>query len=232
MREGRQRFHKETGVILNRKISSEGHVSLLCLLKEVGPERLFLPGGGRGKVRMGGSTEPMVWAEFSLYQSTSKEYIREIEVKRDFWPLRARADSLATAMAWCKLLGDFVSWGHPADEVLPVLFWSMDLLEKGADPWGTDLRFVWRVLRALGVAPSLERCDKCGRRISRGFWKDTGFRCERCGERGKGGVPLEMPLLWAAGSPDLLIHRSLSLSERDCASIVREYLLQNLKLLG
>ncbi len=231
MNEGKQGLHKETGVILNRRISPEGDISLLCMLRGTGLLWLSLPGGARGKVRLGGSTEPMVWGEFSLYRGQSREFLREIEVKRDFWPLRVMPDSLSTALDWCRLCANFLSWGHPTDEVLPVLFWSMDLLEKGADPKGMDLRFVWRFLKALGIAPSLCVCDRCGKKISRGSWDETGFICQECREDAEGTLPLTIPFFWATSPPEPLIDKRLPADEMYCVDTVRGYLLRNLKLL-
>lgn len=127
----------------------------------------------------------MVWGEFSLYRSRSRDYLRDVEVKRDFWDLRSTSDKLGTALLWCRLLANKLPFEQPVDEVLPVLFWSMDLLESNADPVGVDLRFTWRLLKALGIAPSIKACDNCGKAISRGIWQESSFLCDTCGKNGR-----------------------------------------------
>ncbi len=192
---------------------------------------MSLPGGGRGKVRLGGSTEPMVWGEFSLYRSRSRDYLREVEVKRDFWSLRLRIDNLKTSLRWCKLLSEKLPGGQPVDEVLPVLFWSMDLLESDTDPCGVDLRFTWRLLRCLGIAPSMKACDRCGRRISRGIWTESSFLCDRC-YSGSRSIDLSLASYWIFSHHDEIEGKKLSNKEKKIILSIKNLIVRNLNLLS
>ena len=231
MTEQRQGLYRGTGVVLRRDISPEGNINLLCLLRERGPVWISLPGGAKGKVRLGGSTEPMIWGEFSLYRSRSRDYLREVEVKEDFWKLRSMPEALITSMGWCRLLSETLLWRQPVDEVLPVLYWSMDLLQSGADPSGVDLRFTWRLLKALGIAPSMKRCDECGKSLTWAVWKDGGFVCPDCGGDER-TLNLAVPSLWIFGSQDE-IRGKIALGDEKAPMVsVKSHLIKNIKLLS
>ncbi len=231
MRPERQGLHRATGVILRRNLSPEGDITLLCLLRDRGPTWISLPGGGRGKVRLGGSTEPMVWGEFSLYRSRSRDYLREVEVKRDFWGLRSKIDQLRISLGWCKLLSERLPVGQPVDEVLPVLFWSMDLLESETDPCGVDLRFTWRLLRSLGIAPSIRACDRCGRPISRGVWTENSFLCDHCYSGGR-YIDLSLASYWIFSHHDEIEGKKLSDNEKKLVLSIKNLIERNLRFLS
>ncbi|SMG44822.1 DNA repair protein RecO [Dethiosulfovibrio salsuginis] len=231
MSDQRQGLHKGTGVILKRDISPEGNINLLCLLREKGPIWVSLPGGAKGKVRLGGSTEPMIWGEFSLHRSRSRDYLKEVEVKQDFWKLRSMPEALMTSFRWFRLLGDVLLWRQPVDEVLPVLYWSMELLESGSDPIGVDLRFTWRLLNALGIAPSMKNCDYCGADISCGVWRDNGFVCVNCGDGDK-KLDLSISILWIFSPQSAIRGKKLSLEARNSILSVKPLLVENFKLLS
>ena len=116
-----QRFVKRTGVVLKRGSYLEGDLSLLLFLKSGGMTWCYVPGASKGSVRFGGALEPLVWGQFQLYQSKHRVYIREIEVKDDFWELRKQPKAVFMAMRWVKMFEQNLIPGYPYDSLL-VLF--------------------------------------------------------------------------------------------------------------
>lgn len=182
---------KNRGVVLRRSDTPEGNRSVYVLLENEGPVWLLAPGAARGKVRFGGSTDPLVWGTFHVYRGPNRWYLRDVDVRKDFWSLRSSSIRIRQAVRWAgSILGNTLP-GHPCNDLLPVFFWSLSLLEnprvrEDLAGW----RFYWRWLRIWGMAPDLERCRLCGSVPGRAVFSGEGLSCEKCGGQ---GVPLSVP---------------------------------------
>jgi DNA repair protein RecO (recombination protein O) len=125
------------------------------LLKGFGRLPVFIRGGGRGSVRFGGATEPLVWGDFGLYKSGKGGHLilRSVEVKYDALKLRNSKDVILTALNWVKMLTMYMEEGRADDKVMSCFYWGLKLLEDGVPVEIADWRFVWRWLNIWGLAP-------------------------------------------------------------------------------
>lgn len=150
-----QGYFSASGTVLRRKISAEGDMVIDLFLKELGRLPVYIRGGGRGSVRFGGATEPLVWGEFELYRSGKGGHIilKSVDVKYDALKLRDSKEMLLTAFNWIKMLLMYLEEGRADNKVLSCYFWGLKLLEDGVPVEIADLRFVWRWLNIWGLAP-------------------------------------------------------------------------------
>ena len=153
---------RHSGVVLRRTSSPEGNLSLYLLLRTVGPQWVSAPGASRGRMRFGGSVEPLVWGNFNLYKGTKRLYLKSVDVSEDFWALRRDPERLRILLEWDRLLSLHLVPGHPCDDVLAIFYWSSILVRQGVHPLLAEWRFLWKWLNAWGLAPSLEQCVTCG----------------------------------------------------------------------
>jgi len=178
----------QRGVVLRRKDSPDGNRSVYVLLENEGPVWLLAPGAARGKVRFGGATDPLVWGTFHVYRGTSRSYLRDVDVRKDFWSLRRSPQRIRQAVDWSVSISRFALPGHPCNDLMPVFFWSLCLLE---DPNSredlVDWRFYWRWLRSWGLATELDRCHTCGNPPAGAIFSGETLLCEKC----TGGHPGE-----------------------------------------
>jgi DNA repair protein RecO (recombination protein O) len=153
-----QGYHSAVGTVLRRKISAEGDIFLNLFLKGFGRLPVFIRGGGRGSVRFGGATEPLVWGNFEFYKSGKSErlILRSADIKYDALKLRNSKDVILTAFNWAKMLITYLDDGRADDKLLSCLFWCLKLLEDGVPIEVADWRFVWRWLNIWGLAPEHE----------------------------------------------------------------------------
>ena len=190
-----QGYYQASGTVLLRKEASKGGRSLLLFLRGFGPRWAGAPSAG-GKNRFGGGAEPMVWGTFSLYQSPSRLYLQSVDVKEDFLPLRGSPAALACAARIYKLTADEAPLDCENDGLLRTLWSAMLQLRAGAAPSAVEFRFMWKLLAAMGTAPSLEYCAGCGERLARGgLFTDEGLLCGRCAAQAKGSPLSERELL-------------------------------------
>lgn len=195
---------RHRGVVLRRTDSPEGNRSIYVLLENEGPIWLLAPGAARGKVRFGGSTDPLVWGTFHIYRGPNRSYLREVDVRKDFWSLRASPQRIRQAVEWSVSIARYTLPGHPCDDLLPIFFWSLCLLEAPEirDDL-SDWRFYWRWLRSWGLAPELGRCESCGSTHVDAIFSGESFYCENCGQNNGKGIMLkaqELQELSAAAS--------------------------------
>ncbi|HIR17452.1 MAG TPA: DNA repair protein RecO C-terminal domain-containing protein [Candidatus Caccocola faecigallinarum] len=191
----RQGYYQASGTVLLRKEASKGGRSLLLFLRGFGPRWAGAPAAG-GKNRFGGGAEPMVWGSFSLYRSPTRLYLQSVDVKEDFLPLRRSPAALACAARLYRLTAAEAPADCENDGLLRTLWSAMVQLRDGAIPAAVEFRYMWRLLAAMGTAPSLEYCAGCGERLARGgLFTDEGILCGRCAARAKGAPLSERELL-------------------------------------
>ena len=191
----RQGYYQASGTVLLRKEASKGGRSLLLFLRGFGPRWAGAPAAG-GKNRFGGGAEPMVWGSFSLYRSPTRLYLQSVDVKEDFLSLRRSPAALACAARLYRLTAAEAPSECENDGLLRTLWSAMVQLRDGAMPAAVEFRYMWRLLAAMGTAPSLEYCAGCGERLARGgLFTDEGILCGRCAARAKGAHLSERELL-------------------------------------
>ena len=180
MTEVRQGLLKLPGVVLKRRISPEGDVSLYLFLKEAGPVYVQAPGASRGRVRFGGAIEPLVWAAFNLYRGERTFYLKSADIKEDFWGLRGKTAAINRLLEWDGLLCRHLVPGLQCDEVLTLFYRSGLLLKEGVHPLVVEWRFLWKWLNEWGIAPSLDICGGCGSRLTSAQLGTSGLHCPSC----------------------------------------------------
>ncbi len=212
---------KERGVVLRRKDSAEGDRSIYVLLEKEGPQWLLAPGAARGRVRFGGSTDPLVWGTFHIYRGPNRWYLRDVDVRRDFWPIRRSSTKILMAAEWASSLVKYTLPGHPCDELLPVFFWSLCLLEgTGAREDLAEWRFYWKWLRSWGIAPDLESCQSCGTLLEEALFCGEYLLCRECSGSRK-GVDLDRQDLRELRASCGMCHEDF-LENAGCFNISRE----------
>jgi len=157
-------FESASGVVLNRRTTGEGDLNLTLFLKGLGVAYVSAKGAAGGKVRFGGATEPLVWGSFALYRprdDVGRLYLKSIDVADGMLTLRSRPEALFAAARWSKLLTRHLMEGHADDALLTNLYWNMKLLCSSLPVEVAEWRFIWRWLKAWGLAPEVSECAAC-----------------------------------------------------------------------
>jgi DNA repair protein RecO (recombination protein O) len=149
-------FQSASGTVLNRRIVGEGDLLLTLFLKGMGTVFASARGGGAGKVRFGGGTEPLVWGAFSLYENKGRRHVKSADIADIMPGLRGRPEALFAAARWARLLTRHLPMEHPDDRLLANLYWCMKLLDGGLPAPAASWRFLWRWLKHWGLAPGWE----------------------------------------------------------------------------
>lgn len=208
----KQNYYTTSGTVLKRKSGVRGEQSLLLFLKGWGIVWGIAPFAS-SKNRFGGATEPMIWSVFTLYKSPNRLYVKNAEVKEDFISIRKAPVKLSAAIELYKILPKVLYIDHENDNVLKLLWNCMLLLEHGAETGAVKFRFYWRLLRLLGIAPSLTSCVVCGAELKSGAVVTIdGLVCKQCIS---GGRELSKEILSMLQTVALLPQNEFLSCERD-----------------
>jgi len=159
-------FESASGVVLNRRVTGEGDLNLTLFLKGLGIAYASAKGAAGGRVRFGGATEPLVWSSFALYRPKDdggKLYLRSVDVADGMLPIRSRPEALFAAVRWFKLLKRHLMAGYADNGLLANLYWNMKLLCGDWPVEAVEWRFMWRWLKAWGLAPDISEFAPIGK---------------------------------------------------------------------
>jgi DNA repair protein RecO (recombination protein O) len=175
-----QGYYTQAGTVLQRRDSSKEGQSLLLFLRDMGPRWVYAPAAS-AKSRFGGMTEPLVWGTFNLYQSPGRLYFQGAEIREDFLSLRSSPKLLMTALRFYKRTAKVLLVGHESNSALNILWSSLLLLKENCPSEIVELRFTWKLLKTVGLAPSLVNCVNCGSVLNESsFWSSDGLLCSNC----------------------------------------------------
>ena len=174
----KQGYYNASGTVLKRKDGVKSEQYLQLFLKGHGIIQVSAPTGA--KSRFAGACEPMTWGNYELYKSPSRFYVKSAEVKEDFLSIRGNPKKLATAVKLYRLISKTLYREHENDKVLTLLWSSMLLLAEGISPEAVKFRFTWRLLKYLGIAPSLTNCVRCSAVLDKASPSHDGFLCQKC----------------------------------------------------
>lgn len=177
----RQGYYSYVGTVLLRKDSTATGQSVLLFLRDLGPKWVSAPGARGKKARFGGATEPMVWGEFTLYQSPKWLYLQGGEIKEDFIGIRCEPKKLIAAMRMYKRVAKTLMEGAESNKILNALWSAMVLLDGDCPVRAVEFRFTWKLLKRCGFAPSLTECSECCTRLDGDYrWGENGLLCANC----------------------------------------------------
>jgi len=193
----RQGTVRTKGVVLRRLDTSSGDRNIYFFLKRYGPTWVFAPGAGRGKIRFGGATDPLIWSIVDIYRTPSRVYLKNLDVKDDFWALRKMPKRLRLAMEWARVLSSTLMVQQENDNILALFYWSMKFLENPKVPSTLiEWRFFWRWLKLWGTAPEIRVCHECGKEKAKGWYlTKEGVFCADCKMGKNGGIAIDSTLL-------------------------------------
>lgn len=184
-------------VVLKTYPYSDTSKILRLMTRDHGPRSAIAKGARRPKSRFGGLIEPFAegWATLYLKENRDLHTLSDFDLIRERQALGVDLPRYAGASVLCELVMRLAPEEQPDRRLFAILVAGLDdLVDAEPAAAGTAaLRYIWRVVGALGFAPDLHRCVSCGREIERGAearfdFAAGGLRCTACGRE---GAPLD-----------------------------------------
>ncbi|MCF7935386.1 MAG: DNA repair protein RecO [Synergistales bacterium] len=206
-----QGFLAVQGVVLKRTTTPEGDMRICLVVRKKGKIYVRAPGAARGKVRFGGGTEPLVWAEFYLYRSPRGIILQDMAEKDVLWRVRSAPERLRVACSWAAMMDRYLPAGIETNELLGQFYWHLTMLGSSENIPSLEWRFFWYWMKAWGVAPDFTRCVRCGQRVEKGYWTTEGFVCSPCKKR----CPGHAKAIWVDPATLQALREATTLNRQD-----------------
>lgn len=136
--------------------------------REHGKLSAVAKGSRRANSRLTGATEPFTEVSLLLATGRSLDIVTQCEVRQSFPRLRESLDRLARATYICDLLSSLTVErdAAPSAELYDLAVSALHLLQRTPVDLDTVVHaYEVRLLTALGYAPELRTCVRCGREV-------------------------------------------------------------------
>lgn len=176
-------LYKVEGIVLRRRILGESDRIVTIFGRNYGKISAVAKGARKPKSRLGGRTEPFIYANYLLAEGRNLDIITQAELI-DGLPA-VRGDLYLTAMAtyFIELVDSFTEAREAHDDIFDLLWAVLRLLEGGAEPDLMARIFEVRLMSLLGYRPQLERCARCSALVGSAWRFDVsigGLLCREC----------------------------------------------------
>lgn len=177
------RNYRAEGVcLLVRRYRGTGRVATF-FTRERGKVEAVAQGVGKPGSTLAPAVELFAQSVLFFAQGRNLDRLTQARVIEEFEPLRRNALALGYAGFVAELLARATESGEPMPDTYSDLVAALSLLSAGAEPMPVAAATTWRLLLALGVAPELARCTRCGEPIkSRSLFVagEGGVVCRSC----------------------------------------------------
>lgn len=145
---------KTKGIVLHEMTIKENDKRILLFSLDYGKMVVFANGAKKAKSPLLAGTQPFVFGEFYLYQSSQSYTLRQVEVTESFYELRNSIESLSYGLYFLEMIASVIQEGDRNDDLLRLLYVSlMALKEQKCEMKWIRALFEARALYHLGFAP-------------------------------------------------------------------------------
>ncbi|MCW3096480.1 MAG: replication and repair protein RecO [Chthonomonadaceae bacterium] len=154
-----------TGLVLHRLNTGETDKILTLYTREHGKLSVIAKGARKAGSRLSGATELFTETRFLLASGRSLEIVQQAEIQQSFPGIRTDLDKLARATYLCELLDRLTAESDAlqSPELYDLLLSALYLLQRATTyPDAVVHAYELHLLAAIGYAPALENCVRCG----------------------------------------------------------------------
>jgi len=161
------------GLVL--KVSGHGESDKLVSFysPDLGRVTSIAKGAQRSKQRFVNKLEPFTLLGITYRPSRNGGllFLSEAELEDPFLTLRTIHERYVTAIFACELIIRFTTEQDPDPKIFDLLFWLLDAVNRGKQPFQVAALFHLRLLSATGYQPLLHHCSSCNQPVdsSRSF---------------------------------------------------------------
>ena len=182
---------------------------LVILTREMGKISVFAKGARRPNSALLACSQPLVFAEFSLYAGRSAYNLAAAEVKNYFEELREDFEGLCYAFYFCEFSEYITRENNDEREILKLLYQSLRALaKKSIDRQLIKLIFELKIIALSGEAPQVFECVRCKSKAAQtndneaasGFYfsaASRGILCRACSGAYRGARAINTSTLYA-----------------------------------
>ncbi|HUT74501.1 MAG TPA: DNA repair protein RecO [Armatimonadota bacterium] len=215
----RPRLYRVSALVLRQRDLREADRILTLLTRERGKLRVVAKGVRRSRSKLAAGAQLLCCSDLQLAAGANLDLITQCELRCGFYGLREDLRRLSYASYFADLVDAFVEEHDGGERIFDLLLAALARAEQGERLELLARVFELRLLSALGYAPQLGACVRCGAELAdewMGFSPASGgVICRRCADAEPGWQRLSAGALRSAricakASPRLLPRISLT----------------------
>ena len=158
-----QPFSQLSGLVLRAEPSGDTGVRLAVLTHEMGLQRLKARGAKRRGSKLLAYTQPLVYANFTVFDFRGHLMLNDAEARSFFAVLRTDLRKLALGIYFAEVAERLSEQDRYDDAPLRLTLKALDrLCAKPKETEKTKAAFEWRAAALAGYRPHVETCAVCG----------------------------------------------------------------------
>jgi len=172
------------GIILKTRKYGEADLIATCLTPDRGIIKAFAKSSRKTKSRFGSSLEPLTHARISLWgkEQSAMHRITQADIISSFHGLRESYYDFVNISKLAEILISMMPEGIPNRRLFSFFLNILNFIKSSGPGQRETLHLIARIrlLAAIGCAPRLSGCGRCGAK-SLDFYPDSGtILCRRC----------------------------------------------------
>ena len=154
------------GIVIRRADYSDYDRMVTLFTPEMGRVDAIARGCRRPKSPLVNAVEPFTSGEFQLYANRGRNALEQCQISDSYYELRSDYDRLLHGVYWLKLLEEAILPDEPAPQLFITTLRALAHLNYGElPPEMVTMAFEMHFMAINGMAPRMDACMKCGRRI-------------------------------------------------------------------
>jgi DNA repair protein RecO (recombination protein O) len=178
------RTYKTSAIVLRGRTYGEADRILTLFTTERGKIDAIAKGVRRTKSHLTGRLEFASEVQLGMHRGRNLDVVVSAEIQQAHWQNLVAPERFAAANLIVELIDAFCEPDLPLPDVYALLAAGLRALSQTDDPLALVPRFSLRLLDALGLAPPVETCIRCGASFEgKTAWLDLeqgGFAGEEC----------------------------------------------------
>lgn len=158
----RPRLYPVTALVLRQHDLGESDRILTLLTRERGKLRAVAKGVRRARSKLASCAQSLCCSNMQLAAGANLDVVTQCQVRNAFYGLRADLRRLSFASYFADLVDCFVEDRGGGEQVFDLLYAAVARAERGDRLELLARVFELRLLKALGYAPELGACLRCG----------------------------------------------------------------------
>ena len=177
------RTYKTRAIVLRGRSYGEADRILTLFTAQRGKIDAIAKGARRTKSHLAGRLEFGNEVLLGMHRGRNLDVVVSADTEQAHWPRLVHPDRFVHASVVVELVDAFCEPDLPLPEVYALLSGALRAVAVSGDAGALLPRFSLRLLDALGLAPPVDRCVRCGEPLGEAGWLDAdegGFACDRC----------------------------------------------------
>ncbi|MFN2449813.1 MAG: DNA repair protein RecO [Candidatus Baltobacteraceae bacterium] len=178
------REYKTSAVVLRGRSYGEADRILTLFTTERGKTDAIAKGVRRTRSVMGGRLEFSNEVLLTMHRGRNLDVVVSADIQFAHWQQIVQPERFAAVNIVAELVDGFCEPDLPMPDVYELLTRAIAAIGRSSEPLGLLPRFSLRLLEALGLAPPVDSCARCGASLEgKAGWLDLeqgGFAGEEC----------------------------------------------------